>query len=371
MVSAAVDFDLHGLAGVRLVDASPVDVAAVERQLGPLRAPLAREPEITVRFVEHLPNSRRVRLLGVDEAAFTDDAYLVLRSKHKSSARVQIPIEQIGGRCEIVCERGLAAVPLLIPILNLTVLGNGALPLHASAFNYTGKGVVTTGWSKGGKTESLLAFMARGAEYIGDEWIYVSPDGQRVFGIPEPIRVWNWHLEHLPRYRAMVRWKDRARLRTLKSLRWMGRQMGRAPLRRLPGAKVASRCLPIVERQLFVDLHPKRLFGDGYRSLATRFDHLFFVCSHASPEVSVVPVDPQEVARRMVHSLQYERADLMAHYFKFRFAFPGHRNELLESAETLQRELLTKVFDDKPCHAVYHPYPVAIDELYESMRLYC
>ena len=116
--SVQVDYDLHGLAGIRLLDAAPADAAAVTRQLGPIQAPLTREPDIVIRFVDRLQTSSRVRYLGVDDAGFTDDAFLVLRSKHKAQARVQIPFEQIGGQVQIVCESGLPAVPLLIPILN-------------------------------------------------------------------------------------------------------------------------------------------------------------------------------------------------------------------------------------------------------------
>jgi len=202
--SPDIDFDLHGLASIRLLNASPGDVAAVTQQLGPIRAPLGRDPDIIIQFVDRLPLSSRVRYLGLDEAGFTDDAFLVLRSKHKARARVQIPFEQIGKRCEILCEHGLPAVPLLIPILNLAVLSKGGLPLHAAAFSYNGTGVLATGWSKGGKTETLLAFVSRGAEYIGDEWVYISHDGSRMYGIPEPIRVWDWHLQYLPEYRALL-----------------------------------------------------------------------------------------------------------------------------------------------------------------------
>src|SRR5262245_32667242 len=101
-----IDYDLHGLAGIRLINASPDDAAAVTRQLGPIQAPLAREPDIVIRFVDRLPTTSRVRYLGVDEAGFTDDAFLVLRSKHKARAKVQIPFEQIGKQCEIICESG-------------------------------------------------------------------------------------------------------------------------------------------------------------------------------------------------------------------------------------------------------------------------
>ena len=194
--SAPVDYDLHGIVGIRLLGASESDVAAVTAQLGPIRAVLDRDPDVVIRFVDRLPVSN-LRYLGREEAGFTDDAFLVLRSR-KARARVQIPVEEIGGRCEIVCESGLPAVPLLIPIVNVTALAKGVVPVHAAAFVHRGSGVLVTGWAKGGKTESLLGFMSHGAEYIGDEWVYVSADGRRLRGIPEPVRVWDWHLDDLP-----------------------------------------------------------------------------------------------------------------------------------------------------------------------------
>src|SRR5690606_21859517 len=198
------DYDLHGVVGIRLVDAAPGDVAAVNRQLGPIQQPLDRQPDLAIRFVDRLSLAAPVRYIGVNDAGFTDDAFLVLRSKHKAQARVQIPLAQVGVQpAEIVCERGLPAVPLLIAMINLVALGKGVLPMHASAFSYQGQGILTTGWSKGGKTETLLAFMARGADYIGDEWVYISPQG-RIFGIPEPIRVWDWHMADLPQTWARI-----------------------------------------------------------------------------------------------------------------------------------------------------------------------
>ena len=223
-MSGAVDYDLHGLARVRLLDASPRDAAVVGRQLGLHPAAAHGEPDLVIRFVDRLPVNGPLRLVGLNDAGFTNDAFLILRGRFKSRARVQIPFEQIGRKCEIVCERGVARVPLLTSILNLTVLGRGALALHAAAFRFNGTGVLTTGWSKGGKTETLLAFMAHGATYVGDEWVYLSPDGKHVFGVPEPIRVWGWHLESLPQYRSAVSRRDRTRLRMLslivRGLHW-------------------------------------------------------------------------------------------------------------------------------------------------------
>lgn len=363
-----LDYDLHGLAGIRLINPSPSDAAAVTRQLGPIQAPLGREPDIVIRFVERLPTSSRVRYLGVDEAGFTDDAFLVLRSKHKARAKVQIAFEQIGKQCEIVCESGLPMVPLLIPILNLTVLNKGAIPLHASAFTYKGTGVLTTGWSKGGKTETLLAFMARGAEYIGDEWVYITADGARMYGIPEPIRVWDWHLQDLPQYRSLVGRSDRARLGAIKLAQSMDRALPRRAGRDFFPAKVMNRMMPVLKRQMFVDMHPKKLFGRGFGSLSGTLQKVFFVVSHETPDVTVQPMDPLEIARRMVFSLQHERLDFMAYYMKFRFAFPDAKNELIERAEELQREVLTRVLANKDAYAVYHPYPVPIPSLFDAIQ---
>lgn len=361
MASSEIDFDLHGLVGIRLVDASPNDVRAVARQLGPIQAPLGRPPDMVIRFVDRLETGR-VTYLGVDDAGFTDDAFLVLRSKHKARAKVCVPLDTVGERPEIVCERGLPAVPLLIPIVNLTALANGALPLHASAFENAGIGVVATGWSKGGKTEALLAFVAGGARYVGDEWIYVSGDGTRVSGIPEPIRVWDWHLEELPAYRARVGSSAKMRLRTLRAARSVGRA--------LPGSATARRALSLLERQLHVDVKPDVLFGTATTE-STSFDRLVLVASHEHERIDVRPIEPTEVARRMVSSLAYERLDFMGFYLKFRFAFPGGSSDLVERATEIERERLLQVFAGKPAYAVSHPYPVSLRELHAAMAPLC
>jgi hypothetical protein len=368
--SEAIDYDLHGLAGVRLVDATPSDAAAVSRQLGPIRSSLAREPDVVVRFVDRLPTTR-LRYLGAGEAAFTDDAFLVLRSKHKVRAKVSIPFAQIGDRCEIVCERGLPAVPLLVPILNLTVLARGALPLHASAFVYGGTGVVATGWSKGGKTETLLAFMQRGAEYIGDEWVYVSSEGDRIFGIPEPIRLWDWHLSQLPDYRALVGRGDRGRLRALRLALALEGPLDSGASSSFPLARRLGRALPVLKRQLHVDIEPARLFGEGAIAASAAFDRLFFVVSGESEKVTVEPIDAQEVAQRMSFSLAYERLDLTAYYAMFRFAFPGAASPVLDQAGELEQGALERLLGDKPANVVYHPYPVSIAALFDAMSPYC
>jgi hypothetical protein len=362
-----VDFDLHGFAGIRLVGASDADAAAVERQLGPIRSELDRDPDIVIRFVDRLELGEPMRLLGAGDAGYTDEGFVVLRSRHKSKARVLMPLADVGAKPEIVCERGLAAVPLLIPVLNLTVLANGALPLHAAAFEYEGAGVVTTGWSKGGKTESLLAFAARGARYVADEWAYIDADGRRVYGIPEPVRLWDWHLRQAPDYRRRIGRKRRARLQALRMA--AATERAARAVRRGHRGGAADRLYSLLRKQLHVDAEPEQLFGE--RRQSTSFDRLFFLVTHDSDETVVEPIEPENVARRMLFSLQYERQELIGAYRKLRFAFPEAVSRLIEDAEAIEQARLLEVFAGKPAYLVRHPYPTSLERLYDAMRRYC
>src|SRR3990172_3169438 len=105
-------------------------------------------------------------------------------------------------------------------------LARGALPLHASAFLWNGTGALATGWAKGEKTEALLAFLTEGATYVGDEWVYLAGDGARVFGIPEPIRIWDWQLEHVPWLGRRLPRGERARLAALRALSRVAARIG-------------------------------------------------------------------------------------------------------------------------------------------------
>ena len=363
--SGATDFDVHGLVGVRLLDAEPGEVAAVRRQLGLAPRALVREPDIVVRFVDRLHTTPPVRYLGAKDTGFTDDTFLVLRGKQKSHVRVQLPMADIGRLPEIVCERGAPAVPFLIAILNVTALQNRALPLHASAFVHGGRGVVATGWSKGGKTEALLAFAAHGGQYVGDEWVYLSDGGRMAHGLPEPIRVWKWHLRELPQYRAALARGDRVRLRTLGALLALER-----PTRRVARGP-ARRARHLLEDQQRVDVDPAKLFGAARCVPSTPVDTLLFVISRDAPGIVVEPADPLEVAARMAASLAYERRDFAALYSKWKFAFPGATSPLLERVDEIERALLAKFFAGKPTFAVGHPYPVSLRDLYAAVAPYC
>lgn len=357
-----VDFDLHGFVRLRLLDALPGDVAIITRQLGPLRAPLEGDADITIRFVDDLSDRRPVTFVGWPDMGFTDDTCYLLKGRDGVAARTRLPFDSVGGRCDIVCERRAGFVPHLLAVVNFAALEKGILPLHASAFTYRGVGVLAAGWAKGGKTETLLAFASRGAEYVGDEWIYLTPDGH-MYGVPEPIRLWHWHVRQLPDLRARLSRSVRARLDVLSATAAYSRALGhRLPPRGMP-ASIVRRAAPVIARQAYVQVPPAELFGSGAIALRGRLDHFLLLASHDAETVTHEEVDAAFVGRRMLASLEEERAPFMAAYRQWCFAFPDRRSSTVERAGELEQLLIDKVLAGRRAHLVKHPYPVELTSL--------
>ena len=353
------DFDLHGLVGVRLRDASTADLAMVTRQLGPLRGELDREPDLTVRFVDRA-TALPLTYVAVGETGFNSEGFFVLQGKHGVSARARLPFDAVGRHPEIVCERAMPAVPHLVAMVNLTALAKGVLPLHASAFRLGSRSVLVTGWAKSGKTESLLAGMRAGARYIGDEWVYLTPDG-RMLGVPEPIRVWSWHLDQLPEVWAARTGAERRRLRSWRLA--AGLAAGLASRPRMPGSALARRGAPILERQACVQVPPEQLFGAEHLETSAPLDAVVLLLSHDSDETTVSDAGPGEVSGRMAASLADERAQFLAQYRQFRFAFPERSSAVVDSVVRREGELLRALFDARPAAKVCHPYPCDLQVL--------
>jgi hypothetical protein len=365
-VRGVVDFDLHGIVGIRLVNPAPEDVAAVTRQLGPIQRSLDREPDLTVRFVERIALASPIRFLGLQDAGFTDDAFVVVGRSTPNRARAAIPIHRIGSSCEITCETGIGGVPFMTQVVNVTALNNGYAPVHASAFTYGGTGGLAAGWAKGGKTEALLGFMANGATYIGDEWAYVHPTGDAMYGIPEPIRIWDWHLSDLPRVRALVPKRTRTRFEAIKLVSSLERSL--ATRFDISSSAAVSRLTSLLERQLWIRIPPHDLFGYASCSPSADLDVVFLVGSHEKDDLVVEEADAREVAHRMAFSFLHEHAELRALYLKWRFAFPDSPNTTLDNLEDVATTTLTEALGGKRAFAVYHPFPPSIPALYEAME---
>jgi hypothetical protein len=353
-----VDFDLHGLAGIRVVGATPAEARAVERVVGPFRRTLERPADITVRFVDDLPLAG-ARLVGVDDAAFDERAFYVLAGPRHARVAVRLPVENIGGRCEIVCRRGAPGLPYLREILNLTVLANGGTPVHAAAFELRGEGTLVTGWSRGGKTEILLAAMAAGARYVGDDWVYVDAAGNRLHGTLEPITLWDRDVRDLAVASRVIRRRKRAAMRAVQATTDLARRTDRGGARRVAA---------LLERRGSVRVPPDALFGSGACLLESSFDRLLLGVSHAAGRFDVMAADPLDVARRMAPCLIYEHREVLALRHKFQFAFPDAASPVLDDLEHRLTQGLLRSFGGKEAHVIAHPYPAPVPVLRASLR---
>jgi len=365
-----VDFDLHGLIGIRLVNPSASDIQTVRKQLGSLQVgSLDREPDITIRFEEHLLLPE-LKYLGRDQAGFTADGFFVLHSK-KAKAKARIPFDTIGSECEIVCETGLRAVPLLIAILNLTLLNKGCIALHASAFVYGDTGVLVTGWAKSGKTEALLAFAAHGARYVGDEWVILTKDGKTMYGLPEPMTVWDWHVEQLPTIRERLPITKSLAFKAVHLAGRLQNYFARSWLKNTLPVRLAAELLPALNRQLFIKVPVEQLFAKDAIELISKPEKLFLIMSQEQPGIAVEAWSSEDIARRMLESIYYEQVPFFEYFNAFKFAFPEARNDFLENIRILQSDILTSALRNKEAYRVLHPYPFSFEELYRDMAPYC
>jgi hypothetical protein len=85
----------------------------------------------------------------------------------------------------------------------------------------------------------------------------------------------------------------------------------------------------------------------------------------------VQKIDALELAERIVFSLQEERMDFLSFYMKYRFAFPGCANPLIDQVEETQRRMLVSAIGDREAYAVFHPYPFSIPTIFEKLQPYC
>ncbi len=359
------DHAIHGLATIRLAGAPEQVMHAVVEGFGASQGMAGSPPDVSVSFVQRIQTDGPLRYLGLSEAAFDSSSFYLL---DRAGAKSRIDFDRLGSPCEIVCEKAVQAVPLLLPIIGLCLLQKGYVLLHSSAFVYGGKGVAVAAWRKGGKSELLLPFMAAGAHFLADDWTIVSRDA-RLFGLPGPVMMGAWHLHHLPVYwdrlerghrrRArLVAWYQRLYRRLPKAIRSLLRP--RSILEPLARSGGEMSLVPLASA-------PERVFPGHVWQGPARLDVLLFGSS-AEGQTEAVPIAPREVAERMIASLAFERRHFLEAYDQFLFAFPHRRNDHLETARDRELSLLSEAFTGVPAYEIRHPYPVPLGELFEVAR---
>lgn len=327
-------FRLDGRTLIRLIDAAPRDADAVRSRLGLRQLDDQTDgdtrPDLTIRYVDDLGLRGPLRMVGRDEGAYTDDAFVERRNGQPVGI---MPLERIGvDDAEIVMVRGAGAPRRLVSLLNLAVLGHGRVALHGSAVVHRERGIAAVGWSGSGKTDVLLGFMARGALAVGDEWLHATPGDGRVVGLPTRVRVEAHHIRQLPALRDRIPMATRAAMEVAGVLGRGGRAVASA------GGRLGAR--------RYVDVAPAKLFGGDRQAGSADLDVVIWLEPAAAHtvDVEVVPVEATEIARRLAFAHVHHRRSLLQWYWQGRYAFPERANPLLDDIGTVECERLIATF---------------------------
>jgi hypothetical protein len=356
------DFDLGGSVAVRLIGASPADLAAAVRIFGAPTAAPSRAPEVTLRFT---PRVEPGELTWIERGTtgFSDGRFFVFQLGRRR-VRACLSLDASDG-WKIACESGSLPSRLILPVVRLAALRRGAAALHASAFAFGGRGVLASGWPHGGKTTALLAFMERGARFVADDWVLLACDGSRVTGLPGTVTISDAHARS-----PLVRGQPRGAPELLRGAAgWAGRRLRRWPSGGPNGGAssgVLERIGGALARRAERHVEAETLFGDPLPSVAP--DVLFLMARHARPGVHVEPVDADAAATRLACASGREELGLLPLLHAYRFAFPESRGaRFAEEAPALRERLLRGALARTRAYLVRHPAEADPAALHSAM----
>jgi len=376
-----IDYSIHGWLGLRVVHPSPGSARFVAYQLDPvIPTTLLADPDVSLVPVSNQCFPRIAYRLGNagdhEECEFGESDFWL----SNGGRMLCIPFESIGQCCEVRYDARATLRPAFRyarQILQLSLLNKGAIAIHSAAVVHEGKGILLAGWAESGKTELMLAFVDGGASFVSDKWTILKEDGSAMYNFPTPITVRPWVLRHLPGLAENLAASERWRLRMgpfaaaiVKKALESGRVGLEAGLRSFIAAGVDS--------VIRVSVPPSRLVrhatdaGNAEAvSLSAPFDKLFVLMTHDSRQISVLPADPSDVARRLVDCAQYERRGLLGLYAKFRYAFPSRSNSLLEEVRQRELTILDTALRSKEVFVVELPFPFDLRSAYDAVRAFC
>ena len=361
-----VEFDIHGIVGIRLVNPSEYDIKYISKLLSQFRSDLTREPDITIVYKKKW-DLGNISYLGLNEAGFNDDGFYILTSG-RQPLKVKIPFEQIEDKCEIVCEQGILGIPLLHYIINLTFLKKNYLPIHASAFSYNDISALVIGWSKGGKSEAMFSFVNHGAKFIGDETVILSADDKQMFGIPVPVSIWEWQFSEIPDLMPPLSMQKKVLFGGVHFLDGVYKVSQKIKLNNNSIVRLLGDALPALRKQLNIRVAPEKIFNGKLEWEKVNLDNIVLAMSYSEENITVSECDKDEIINRMICSNLFEFDSFYKYYSTFKFAFPGIKNEFLELVPEIYNELLPKALSGVESYKVLHPYPVSYEKLYEAMK---
>ena len=363
---STVTLSIHDIIHIRLVGASDRHISYLVDQLGAAHSGNRADPDLTVRFVPRIETGVMTKL-GLVSAGFSERGFFVL-DPGSEEVYARIPFGELGSGAEIVCLSQLRSPPLLLDLIRVLLLSKDHVAVHAAGLRFEQHGILAMGWAKGGKTGALLAFARKGAAYVGDEWVVLTPGGDRMFGFPKSIGVAEAHLTGLPETASKLRARRRLwfwLVHTLEKLHAFGKK---SPIGSMLPLETLERAVPYLRKSLRVWVPPRRIFEELAHDVGVQPGFVFLMLDREVGTTDVSKIECSQLAERMAAVNSFERRELLQIYQAFRFAFPDRRDILIEGAEETERRLLAESLSGKVCFEVSHRYPGDLDDLYEALE---
>lgn len=301
----------------------PGDRRHFSREYAPARTATSGSPALQVHFAP------------VDEG--TNEQPLMAGRHRVARWRVRLPTDpfQPGLRAEIevrgVFGRFLVQSYVVEPLLSLTAVHAGLVLIPAAALVLPGGAVLLLGSSRSGKTTLVARATAAGAESLGDDQVFVDPDGN-VLPFARRLRLYADLPLTAPAAYAQLPWQARAGLRARGAVAAMTRSAINPPLAVALTPATRER-LPL--RRILVIERPA-----------------------SATTIRVEQISPTEVVRMAADLLEDQRSWIRA-------AGGADWREALEAIKRREHELLTAGLSSVPAERIVvppsWPAPQAVD----------
>jgi len=355
-------FDVKGYVKIEVIGASQRDLGLL-RKFGSISQPVdsMTEANIIIRFVERLVPGN-LNFLGVNQFGYTDTEFFVLNPLN-GEIDAQIPLDQIGGTCEIVCRRGISSIPLLDEILKISLLQNKILSLHASAVLYQQQGVVMMGWVRSGKTSALLACLADGGKFVADDWVLFDLNQDQIFGFSGKISVSE---EQLKQVQTL---KNRIGIFRLLSITYKKIFVQLVNLAaNIIRFKLFYKLSSKLREKSRMDFYPEEIFIAHEIVDRVTPKMIMLLTSHDQETCFAEKISVDEMADTFINANDQEFNSLQEIYRAFCFAFPDKHNIHIENRSAVEKQLLKEAFTGKETIRMYHPYPLQFNTFMEEIR---
>lgn len=328
----------------------------------------AKQPDIQINFVDRL-EIKNCEYLG--DIAMYNKNHLFLVD-HKGS-KANIFFEDSENGFNISCEKAFDITTLFISILEqlleYLLNKNNAAFIHASCVFYRGRCIMFHGWRGSGKTGVLLNFLAEGAEYMSDDIVIVSGEGNAL-SFPSGINLTDFNFKELPELKRVRNAQFSLEVSIKKLLRLLYKLSTYVPLNTLKRIgddvnKINTHYLIISNRVPF-----KKLFPKGNIRKSSSINEVYFLNRTETKNIEVTNIGKRCAVTKMLHCREYERIEhtrFHSYFDLFSFAF-AKKNNPFEKSYGKKREILSNALNGKKIYDIKIPLNMSSREVFKFLR---